>query len=64
MDFINVFTQIKFDSEKKQICIKLIRNDENSFKQTNEINNNNNNNNDILDESGLCYLSLFNENNI
>ena len=54
----------KFDSEKKQICIKLIRNDENSFKQTNEINNNNNNNNDILDESGLCYLSLFNENNI
>jgi hypothetical protein len=29
----------KYDSEKKQIYIKLIKNDENSFKQTNESNN-------------------------
>ena len=29
----------KYDSEKKQIYIKLIKNDENSFKQTNEIDN-------------------------
>ena len=52
----------KYDSEKKQIFIKLIKNEENIFKQSNEIKENNQMNNKV--DHGLCYLTLFNENNL
>ena len=49
--------------KKKQIIIKLNKksNDENSFKQNNEINDKKTN---LNNENGLCYLTLFKGDNI
>ena len=43
----------KYDSEKKQIFIKLIKNDENSFKQ----NNKNIDKNVVKHENGFYFFS-------